>query len=189
MERESLRASPAVLAGIGLAGAAVSLAIGFYANDHDPTGRSILGDGLFFSGTINMKVWFATAAAALALFQLYSSLRFYQKIHFPRRMPGWFVTAHHISGTLAFLLALPVAYHCVWALGFQVEGADTRVALHSLLGCFFFGAFSAKMLFLRVDSLPGLVLPVVGGLTFASLIAIWATSALWFFDTFGFPQF
>jgi Family of unknown function (DUF6529) len=45
------------------------------------------------------------------------------------------------------------------------------------------------MLFLRVEPLPGLVLPIVGGLTFASVIAIWLTSSLWFFDNFGFPQF
>jgi hypothetical protein len=92
-------------------------------------------------------------------------------------------------GVIAFLFALPVAYHCVWALGFHIKDVDTRVAAHCLLGCFFFGAFSAKMLFLRVRNLPGLVLPIIGGLTFTSVIAIWFTSAYWYFDNFGFPQF
>src|SRR5262245_28196086 len=101
--------SPFLLVGIALAGAAVSLAIGLYASEHDPTGKSVLGDGLFFSGTLNMKAWLATAAAVLALFQLYSSLRFYEKISFPRTKPPWIETAHHVSGTLAFLLTLPVA--------------------------------------------------------------------------------
>ena len=181
--------SPALLVAIGLAGAAVALAIGLYASEHTPTGKSILGDGLFFTATLNMKAWLATAAGVLALFQLYSALRFYEKISFPRQMPSWFVTGHHVSGTLAFLLTLPVAYHCVWALGYNVDGPDNRVVAHGLLGCFFYGAFVSKMLFLRVKELPGLILPIVGGLTFTALIGIWLTSGLWFFDNFGFPSF
>jgi hypothetical protein len=94
---------------------------------------------------------------------------------------------HRVSGTLAFLVSLPVVYHCLWALGFQ--DTDTRVLVHSLAGCFFYGAFTAKMLWLRVPSLPGLVLPVVGGTVFTALVVIWLTSALWFFDNFGFPSF
>jgi Family of unknown function (DUF6529) len=189
MERAEFRPSAWVLAGIGLLGALVSVSIGIYANEHQATGRSILGDGLFFTATINMKAWLATAVAFFALIQLFTALRMFDRIHVPRKMPGWLPTLHRISGTVAFLIALPVAYHCVWALGFQFEDAPTRVAIHSLLGCFFFGAFSAKMLFLKVRSLPGLVLPIVGGLTFASVIGIWLTSSLWFFDNFGFPEF
>jgi Family of unknown function (DUF6529) len=176
--------SAALLAGVALAGAGVSLGIGIYAGQHSPSYKSILGDGLIFSSTINMKVWLATIVAALALFQLYSSLRFYDRIHFPRTMPPWFVRAHHLSGTLAFLVSLPVAYHCTWALGFQFSDAPTRVAVHGLLGCFFYGAFAAKMLFLRIDDSPGWVLPVVGGLTFAAVIGIWLTSGLWFFENY-----
>jgi uncharacterized protein DUF6529 len=37
--------------------------------------------------------------------------------------------------------------------------------------------------------LPGIALPIVGGAVFSSLVAIWLTSALWFFDNFGFPEF
>jgi hypothetical protein len=181
--------SPFLLVGVALVGAATSLAIGLYASEHDPTGKSILGDGLFFTATLNMKAWLATVAAILALFQLYSALRFYEKISFPRELPAWFVTGHHVSGTLAFLLTLPVAYHCVWALGYNIDGPDNRVVAHGLLGCFFYGAFTSKMLFLRVKELPGLILPVVGGLTFTALIGIWLTSGLWFFDNFGFPSF
>jgi hypothetical protein len=190
MERSSIRpAAPWLLVGIGLAGAAVSLAIGLYASDHTPTGQSILGNGLFFSATLNMKAWLATIFVALALFQLFTALRMFDRISFPRQMPSWLPTAHRVSGTLAFLISLPVVYHCVWALGFQFDDAPTRVAIHGLAGCFFYGAFTSKMLFLRVDSLPGLVLPLVGGLTFSLAVAIWLTSGLWFFDTFGFPSF
>jgi hypothetical protein len=30
---------------------------------------------------------------------------------------------------------------------------------------------------------------VAGGLVLAGLVTIWLTSALWFFDNFGFPNF
>ena len=190
MEATPTRNAPALLlAGIALAGAAISLAIGLYANEHQPTGESILGDGLFFSATLNMKVWLATAVAVLALFQITTALWMYGRLPVAAEPPDWVPTAHRASGTLAFLISLPVAYHCVWALGFQFDEAPTRVAAHSLLGCFFYGAFAAKMLFLRVDRLPGFVLPIVGGLTFSSVIAIWFLTAYWFFDTVGFPEF
>jgi hypothetical protein len=45
------------------------------------------------------------------------------------------------------------------------------------------------MLFLKVDNLPGLLLPIVGGLTFTLAVVIWLTSGYWFFDNFGFPSF
>ena len=41
-------------------GGAVSLALGVYSNVHDPTGEQPYT--LFFTGTIQLKVWFATAA-------------------------------------------------------------------------------------------------------------------------------
>jgi hypothetical protein len=73
--------------------------------------------------------------------------------------------------------------HCLYALGFQ--SFDTRVLLHSLLGCFFYGIFVCKMLLLRRDGAPGWALPVVGGVLFTALVALWLSSALWFFTNFG----
>jgi Family of unknown function (DUF6529) len=190
VEAARTRNAPALLlAGIALVGAGVALAIGIYANEHDPTGKSVLGDGLFFSSTINMKVWLATAVAAFALIQVTTALWMYGHLPLTASIPGWVPPVHRLSGLLAFLISLPVAYHCTWALGFQFDDAPTRVAAHSLLGCFFYGAFASKMLFLRVDRLPGVILPVVGGAVFATVIAIWFTSAYWFFDNFGFPEF
>jgi hypothetical protein len=189
MEVADRHAPPTVLIGIALIGAGVAVGLGVYGNEHEPTGSSILNDGLFFSGTLNMKAWLATAAAVFALFQISSALRMYGRIPFPRQMPGWLPSAHRISGLLAFLVSLPVAYHCLWALGFQFDDAPTRVAAHSLLGCFFYGAFVTKMLLLRVRNLPEVVLPIAGGLTFSAVIAIWLTSSLWFFQNIGFPEF
>jgi Family of unknown function (DUF6529) len=178
--------SPVRLVVPALVGAAVAVALGVYGNAHDPTGESILGDGLFFSATLNMKAWLATAVLALACVQVLSALWMYGRLPLAS-VPSWIPTLHRVSGTLAFLVSLPVVYHCLWALGFQ--DTDTRVLVHSLAGCFFYGAFVAKMLWLRVPSLPGLVLPLIGGTVFTSLVAIWLTSALWFFDNFGFPSF
>jgi Family of unknown function (DUF6529) len=60
------------------AGAAVALSLGIYGNVHDPSGRSLVS--LFFTATIHLKVWFATAAIALAVFQLATALRMYGKL-------------------------------------------------------------------------------------------------------------
>ena len=54
------------------------------------------------------------------------------------------------AGTAAFVVYLPVAYHCLWSLGFQ--DTDTRVLAHSLLGCAFYGAMATKLLALPVQS-------------------------------------
>jgi hypothetical protein len=178
-------ASPAKLVIPLLIGAAVALGLGIYGNAHDPTGRSIFS--LVFTKTINMKAWFATAAGTLAIFQLLSALSIYRKIPFPRTPPRWLPLVHRLSGTALFALTVPVAYHCLWALGFQ--DYNTRVFLHSIAGCFFFGAFAAKVIVVESKSLPRLALPLAGGLAFSAIVVVWFTSALWFFREFGFPSF
>jgi hypothetical protein len=78
---------------------------------------------------------------------------------------------------------VPVAVHCLYALGFQTF--STRVLIHSLLGCAFFGAFTVKMLVLPKKDMPGWLLPTLGGLAFTALTGVWFSSAYWFFSTFG----
>ncbi len=168
-----------------LFGAAIALSLGVYGRMHDPTGQSIFS--LVFSRTITMKVWLATFAAALAVLQLLSALRMYGRLSMPRTMPSWLPTAHRVSGALAFVLVVPVAYHCLWALGFQT--LDARHLVHSLAGCFLFGALGAKILVVPDRTLPGWMLPLVGGALFSALIAVWLTSSLWFFANAGFPSF
>jgi hypothetical protein len=165
-----------------LAGGAVALAFGVYGNAHDPTHETPYK--LFFTTTLNFKVWFATLALLLALVQLLTALRMYGRLG-SGPSPSWLGDVHRLSGTLAFLVSLPVAYHCLWALGFQ--SGDTRVLVHSLLGCAFYGAFVAKVLTVRSSGLPGWALPVVGGVTLTVLVGIWLTSSLWFFTTVDFP--
>ena len=76
-------------------------------------------------------------------------------------------------------ITVPVAVHCLYALGFQTY--DTRVLLHSLFGCFFYGAFVVKMLVLTRDDSPKWALPLMGGLVLSGLTALWMTAALWFY--------
>lgn len=163
-----------------LAAAAVAILLGVYGKAHDPTGTAFNLVG--FSSTGAVKSWLASAAFGFALVQTASALLMYGKVP-GVRAPSWTGALHRWSGRAAFLLAVPVAVHCLYALGYQTYSA--RVMWHSLLGCFFFGAFSAKMLLLRAERLPGWLLPVVGGLVFAVLTAIWLASALWFFRTNG----
>jgi hypothetical protein len=172
------------LLGIFVVGAAVSVALGVYADSHTPTHEKPYT--LFFSGTIQLKVWLATAALALAVIQLLLAARLYGKIHLPRRAPAWLGDAHRLVGITAFLLTLPVAYQCLWALGFQ--SGSTRVLLHGLFGCVFYGVFTMKVLGVRVEGLPGWVLPVAGGLVFAALVGLFLTSSLWFFTSSSAPR-
>ncbi len=166
-------------------GAAVAVALGTYGRVHDPTGRSLVS--LFFTATINLKVWFATAAFGLALFQEVSGLTLMGKLG--RRTGGKRLSrAHRASGTLAFLLAVPVAYHCLWALGFE-DPASTRVLVHGVAGCIFFGGLATKILIVRGKAMPNLAFIVAGGTLFAALTAVWLTSSLWFFTTQDFPGF
>ena len=168
-----------------LVGAAVAVGLGVYDRTHAGTGRTF---PLFFTGQFQLKSWFATVAALLALFQVASALRIYGKIKVPAKAPSWLGDAHRLSGTLAFLFSLPVAYHCLWSLGDRDLGS-TRVVVHTIVGCAFYGVFATKMLVVRDHDSPKWALPLLGGLAFAGLVVIWLTSALWFFNNTTEPIF
>jgi Na+/serine symporter len=163
-----------------LIGGLVALTLGLYGRRHHPTGIAISIAG--FSSLGYVKSWLATVATVFAIVQVISALVLYGKFH---RVPPrpWIRTAHRWSGRIAFLTAVPVAMHCLYALGFQAY--STRVLIHSLLGCAFFGAFTVKMLILPKRGLPRWSLPVAGAVVFIVLIAVWFTSAYWFFSTYG----
>jgi hypothetical protein len=167
-----------------LLGAAVAAATGAYASLHQPAGRPLTTLG--FSGVLQMKAWLTTAAAILLLVQLMTALWMWGRLPGAGAAPSWTSLLHRWSGTVAFVLTLPVAFHCIWSLGFGT--GSTRVVLHGLAGCLFYGAYAAKMLGLRVRGLPGWGLPVLGGTVLASLVLVWLTSALWFFTRSGIPH-
>ena len=159
----------------GTLGALVALTLGIYGNVHDPASDLVITLG--FKDTITMKVWLASIAVLFALGQLFSALWMYGRLPLGDA-PAWIGTAHRISGRLAFLFSLPVAYHCLYQLAFQ--DTTTRVLAHSLLGCLFYGAFAAKVTVVRSRNLPGMALPVAGGLVFTLLVAVWLTSGFWY---------
>jgi hypothetical protein len=162
-------------------GALVALSLGIYGRVHDPTGRSLIT--LFFTDTITLKAWFATAAVALAIGQLIGGLWMYGKLG-KSRPPRWVRTGHRLAGTAAFFFTIPVAYHCLWALGFHSD-KGTRVLVHGTLGCLFFGALATKVLVIRQGRMPKWAIPVMGGTVFTVIVLAWFTSALWYFKTFG----
>jgi len=135
---------------------------------------------LFFSDTIHMKAWLATGAITLGLFQVLSAARLFELFRCGPAGRFW-GRMHRTSGYLAILLTLPVAYHCIFLLGF--ETTSPRVAIHSILGSAFYGAFLVKVILVRSERFPGWALPVAGGLLFAILAGLWLTSALYLFSS------
>lgn len=162
-------------------GGAVAIALGVYGRLHEPTGFALNIAG--FSGPLAVKAWLGTGAFLLAVIQLISAAVMEGKLRggIP---PPWIRPLHRWSGRIAVLLTVPVAVHCLYALGFQ--SGTPRVLWHSLFGCFFYGAFTVKMLLLTRRGLPGWSIPVIGGLVFSALFGLWLTSSLWFFATIGF---
>ena len=139
-----------------------------------------------FSSTIAMKAWFATAALALAFVQVTTAARIYGRLHFlPERGPA-VARLHRWSGRIAFLCTLPVAFHCIFILGFRTT--SPRVVAHCILGSFVYGVFVVKIFFVHDRLHPRWVVPVMGGLMASVLAGLWATSALWYFTNvhFGF---
>lgn len=163
-----------------LAGAAVAVGLGVFAKVHDP--RFFAIDVAGFSSGTAVKTWSATLATTLAVVQFVSAFAMYGLLS-RRAVPGWMRVLHVWSGRVAVLASVPVAVHCLYALGFA--DTDARVLFHSLFGCFFYGAFVTKMLLLTGRRYRPWVLPVVGGLVFFGLVFVWLTSALWFFQTSG----
>jgi hypothetical protein len=161
-------------------GALVAVGIGVYGRIHEPAFFAINVGG-FSSGTA-AKAWLATLAFVLALVQVFSAMVMYGR--FPGiTAPSWIGTLHRWSGRVAVLVTVPVAVHCLYALGFQ--SGQPRVLVHSLFGCFFYGVFVAKMLLLNRKDAPKWTLPVFGGAVFTALVALWLTSSVWFFTTSG----
>jgi Family of unknown function (DUF6529) len=168
-----------------LVGVAVALTIGIYARVHRPALRPLFLLG--FSGMLQLKAWLATTALLLVLVQVITALWMWGRLPGAGPRPPWLPLAHRWSGSVAFVLSVPVALHCVWSLGFVTT--TPRVLAHGLLGCAFYGAYAAKMLGLRLRHLPGWALPVLGGSVFSLFVLVWTTSALWFFTRSGVPLF
>jgi len=165
-------------------GALVALALGLLARHEAIAPGAYPGSylRLFFSDSLYFKAWFATAALVLGVLQPLSAASIFDRL--PWRKPRWIAGLHRWNGRLVFVLTLPVAYHCIFRIGFQ--DTTDRVLAHALLGCAFYGVFVAKVLLVRRRRTPVWALVTAGGALFAVLLATWYTSALYLFRTAGF---
>jgi hypothetical protein len=140
-----------------------------------------------FSSTIAAKAWLASIAGVFALVQIATGARIFGKVKRIVPIPPPYVNrVHRWSGRLAVLFTLPVAFHCIFILGFQTS--STRVLVHSIIGSFVYGVIAVKLFFVHDRDHPRWTLPLVGGTLFATLAALWGTSSLWYFTNvhFGF---
>jgi len=155
-------------------GTLAAIALGVYGRLHTPTGQAVNLAG--FSSGLAVKSFLTTVAMVFAVVQTVTAMALYGRIPVTG---AWVGAVHRWSGRLAVAVTVPVAVHCLYALGFQAY--DTRTLVHSLFGCFFYGAFVVKMLVLTRDDSPRWALPLMGGLVLSGLTALWMTAALWFY--------
>ena len=167
--------------GVGVLGA---LAIYIVASSITPDPRS----GLFGTngaGTFALKSALSSGVLAFAALQLYTALWIFGKINRKRTLPKRLGIIHRASGYSAIVLSLPIAYNCLLSYGF--EHYDRRVLIHALAGCFFYGAFAAKIVIVRSKRLPGWTLPVAGGTLITIIALLWYSAALWYYNDFDSP--
>src|SRR2546428_5547613 len=140
-ERLSLRepsgANPAWLAIPLVVFALITLTVGLVARQTVRAPYSTPFFHLFFRDVLQMKAWLVTAAVVLACGQLLTAARIYEVLRFPPK-GRFYHGVHRWSGRAAIVLTLPVAYHCIFLLGF---GANSpRGLIHSLLWAALYGA-------------------------------------------------
>ena len=133
----------------------------------------------------DLKAQLGSALFGLAVVQLLLALWMYALVPGAGPAPRPVRRSHRVLGAVAFLLSLPIAYHCLDAYG--VQFTDARVGLHSVTGCVLYGAFTAKVLVVRSVRLPGWALPVAGGLLFAAVAVMWSTGPVWQFSNSAAP--
>ena len=172
------------LAGIALLSAGVVVALFVFGRLHtvDPA-SSLFGQR--YLAALHLKAVLATVALGLAVVQVLLALWMYRKLPFAGSAPRPVRLSHRVTGFALFALTVPIAIHCLLTYGVQLT--SVRVAVHSLAGCFFYGAFVAKVLLVQTRKLPGWLLPAAGGTLAAVIGVLWYSSALWFYNGFHLP--
>jgi hypothetical protein len=173
------------LAGIGLLAAAVAVAL-YVAGRVHTVNPAVSLFGRQYVAAVALKAVLATVALGLAALQVLLALWIYRKLPLAGSPPRPVPLAHRVVGFGLFALTLPIAVHCLIAYGVQLT--SVRVAVHSLAGCFFYGAFVAKVLLVQTRRLPGWMLPAVGGTLAAVVAVLWYTSALWYYNGYQLPH-
>ena len=165
---------PGALALPFAAGAATAFALGVYAAAHEPTGRDFVITG--FASVAGWKSAFASVTVVLFVVQLSLGLRLTGRLGPRVPPPSWAHDLHRLVGTIAFGISIPVVFHCIWALGYQ--STDSRLAVHSLLGCVAYGAYVVDIMTARTADRPQWALPATGSLLGIAMLAVWWSSAL-----------
>ncbi|MGW6486698.1 DUF6529 family protein [Streptomyces sp. NPDC055056] len=165
---------------------AVGLGVYFVGRGLTPDPNSTLF-GARYDDAVTLKARLGSALLGLALIQLLLAARMYGRLPGSKPSSPVVSTTHRFTGLAAFLLSVPIAYHCLAAYG--IELTTSRVAIHSITGCVLYGAFAAKVIVVRSRRLPGWTLPAVGGLLFCSIALLWYTAALWQLNGFHTPGF
>lgn len=164
--------------------AALTVALVVLGRVHKPDyAASIFGQTAL--AALALKSWIATVTLGLAALQVLLALWLYGKLPWVTVPPRRVGLSHRLTGVALFVITIPVAVHCLNAYGVQL--GSLRVALHSLAGCFLYGAFAAKVLLVRSRRLPGWALPVAGGTLVTIIVVLWYTAALWYFHGFTLP--
>ncbi|WP_328917490.1 MULTISPECIES: DUF6529 family protein [unclassified Streptomyces] len=155
---------------------AVGVGIYVFGEQHTPDYNSGLY-GQHGNDAVDLKARLGSALLCLALIQLGLALWMYGRLPGVRAAPRPVRLGHRALGFFAFLFSLPISYHCLVTYG--IETSSARVAIHSVAGCAFYGAFVAKVLVVRSRRLPGWLLPVMGSLLVIGIALLWYTAGLW----------
>src|SRR5436309_3919517 len=170
------------LAGIGLLALGVAAALYVAGRLHQPDYTL----SMFGADPFPPKSLLATIALGLAGIQVLLALWIYRKLPLAASPPRSVPIMHRVTGFALFTLTVPVAVHCLIAYGVQLT--SPRVAIPSIAGCFFYGAFAAKVLLVHSRRLSGWALPVAGGTLAIVLGVLWYTSALWYYHGYQLPH-
>jgi Family of unknown function (DUF6529) len=173
------------IAAIGLLSAGVVVALYVAGRVHTVNPAFSLFGRQYFAA-VSLKAVLATVALGVAVVQVLLALWMYQKLPLAGRPPRAIRPAHRVLGFGLVALTIPIALHCLIAYGVQLTSA--RVAVHSLAGCFLYGAFVAKVLLVQTRRLPGWVLPVAGGMLAVTVAVLWYSSALWYYNGSQLPH-
>ena len=166
------------LAGIALLASGVSLTL-YVAGRIHLANPAVSLFGQQYAAALALKALLASVMLGLAVVQVLLALWLYRKLPLAGTPPRLVRPAHRTAGFALFALSIPIAVHCLLAYGVQLTSA--RVAAHSLAGCFFYGAFTAKVLLVQSRRLPRWLLPTAGGTLALTVGVLWYSSALWFY--------
>ncbi len=123
------------------AGAAAALALGAYSVLHEPAGRDFVLYG--FGSSAEWKNALTLVVAVLLVVQAAIGFKLAGLFGIRPADRPWLSDLRRLIATAAVGLSLPVAFHCVWILGFGSDSPMTT--LHSILGCIAYGCVVAAL--------------------------------------------